>query len=309
MAIFGQDYFRTRGSLMGFGASGTIPVKVMYPRAYDGRLEEFTVPYEIQDIEWPVLKTLSDGSKLMVFAQKRGALPKSVNYRSDENVPARDLEFTGADNWNLDFMPPPMGSGDGKFVVEQRTAAPAPAAVAPARAALMPSIPDRALVSEPSPAPAVTPSQPMPSGASPANLQRQAGSRVTVSPQFVESLVQKWPSYFQFPAQSQGAFSTDPVDPGTLQSARAGAGARAIVPIEKRQAEVPAQKVAAYCVQQAPEGGASTGNMVPVDANCNCPQGYTRVGECPKQQESSGGSKWWILLLVGAGAWAYSRRK
>lgn len=184
---------------------------------------------------------------------------------------------------------------------------------------LMPGIPDRALVTDSGPgvmtepsmtSSASTSSASMPSGASAADLQRQPGSRVAVTPEVVEALVREWPNYFYFAKQAQGSVSTSAAVEATLADRVAAQEAgRRIVPIEQRQGEASVQKVAAYCVQQAPEGGASTGNMVPVDANCGCPQGYSRVGECPKTQDSAGGSKWWILLLVGAGVWAYSRRK
>lgn len=181
----------------------------------------------------------------------------------------------------------------------------------------MPEIPDRALVTDSGrgsmtdagmTSSASTPSASIPSGASAADLQRQPGSRVAVTPEVVEALVREWPNYFYFAKQAQGSVSTSAAVESTSVETP-GVGGREVQTIEEMRAENPAQRVAAYCVQQAAQGGASTGNMVPVDANCGCPEGYVRVGECPKPQDSAGGSKWWILLLVGAGVWAYSRRK
>lgn len=305
MAIFGQDYFRTRGSMMGFGAIRTILVRIQMPLDRDGRLLELKVPYTVEDIEWPTLRALGGGEKLMVFSSRRGNLPETVNFRTSDPPPPGDFVFTNAANADLAIMPPPQGQQ------QSMPMRPLPSSRLPAP---MPVIPDQALVVEPPPAPtpsptrSMMPSEPPPSGASAANLQRQAGMRVTVSPEFVDSLVQKFPQYFNFPNQPQGSVSTSTAVESTSID-RTGIGARAPVPIEQRRAESPTQKVAAYCVQQAPEGGASTGNMVPVDANCQCPEGYSRVGECPPKQEAAGGSKWWILLLAGAGIWAYSRRK
>jgi hypothetical protein len=130
-----------------------------------------------------------------------------------------------------------------------------------------------------------------------------------VKQQWIDQLVEQWPSYFQFPDQPQGSVSTssavESASPDRVAAQEAG---RRIVPIEQRQAEVPAQKVAAYCVKQAPEGVARTGAMVPVDANCNCPEGYSRVGECLKAQPAES-SKWWLWLLAGAGVYYWYNRR
>lgn len=158
---------------------------------------------------------------------------------------------------------------------------------------------DRTLVSDSTPVTTVDPSTPQ-------VTQREPASRLIVSEDFVNQLLQKYPQYFSFPDYAQGSVSTSAALESTTVD-RTGIGGREVRTIEDMRAEAPPQKIAAYCVQIAPEDGASTGAMVPVDANCNCPEGFRRVGECAKPQSDS--SKWWLWLLAGAGVIYWYRRK
>jgi len=337
MAIFSLGYFHPQRSLRGFGAaSGTILVRIAIPRDADRQLVELKVPYEVQDVEWPVLKFMRDGSRLMVFSSRRGDLPSSVNLRSDRE-PTWDVQFINAQNKDLDMMPPPSGGSSAPAprrrapdavaarssmpaeaapvpqplpVVRQNVLGPRIPAAAAAAAATMPQqIPAEALVQEPAPSSrSMMPSAPPPTGAAAADLQRGPGTRVTVSPEFVDSLVEKFPQYFNFPDQPQGSVSTSSASEATSVD-RPGSFVREPIPLEQLREGAPTYRVAtpAYCLKKVPEGMVGTGEMAPVDANCNCPEGFERIGQCPVPQSS--GSKWWILLLVGAGVWAYSRRK
>jgi hypothetical protein len=234
-----------------------------------------------------------DKSADIAFPRSLGPIPSNVFVQVDTMefvAPGATMPFPRVTaNTNLAIRP----FTNPKFepVV---TAAPAPS---PARM-MIPQIPDRAIVAELAPsAAAPAPSQP---------ITRAAGTRMTVSPEFVQSLVDKWPNYFRFPQYPQGSVSTSAASEVATPD-REVAQDRTIRTVEDLRSGASIQKVAAYCVQQAPEGGASTGAMVPVDANCNCPEGFTRVGECAKPQSDS--SKWWLLLLAGAGIYYWSRRK
>lgn len=246
-----------------------------------------------------------DKSAQISFPRRLGPIPENVFVRVDSMqfiTPGFRMPFKGVTaNMDLAIRPgsasetaAPTSQPPASFPVSQL-----PAAFMP-RSLIDQQIPDAAIVAEPAPSSATAPvavQQP---------VQRAPGTRITVSKEWADQLLARWPGYFNFPEYRQGSVSTSAAIESTTVD-RTGIGGREVRTIEDMRAEATLQKVAAYCVQQAPEGGASTGAMVPVDANCNCPEGFSRVGECPKPKSDS--SKWWLALLAGAGVYYWYKRR